>query len=99
MAAFTAKDPTDREVFEARWHRILADTTIVIKTIVRDSQVVGHVLSYDESGKPEVSYWIGQANWGQGIATWALRTFLADIETRRPMYAPRRNNLCAQRLA
>ena len=24
MAAFTAKDPTDREAFDARWERVLA---------------------------------------------------------------------------
>ncbi len=27
MAAFTAKDPTDREAFMAHWARILADDT------------------------------------------------------------------------
>ena len=59
MAAFTPKDPANREAFTAHWHRILADPTIIIKTIVCEGQVVGHVLSYEESGKPEVSFWIG----------------------------------------
>lgn len=58
MAAFTAKDPANREAFTAHWNRILADATVIIKTIVSDEHVVGHVLSYEESGKPEVSYWI-----------------------------------------
>jgi RimJ/RimL family protein N-acetyltransferase len=87
MAAFTAKDPTDREAFTAHWSRILADPTVIIKSIVCDGQVVGHVLSFEESSKPEVSYWIGQAHWGQGIATWALSAFLAQVDTRRPMRA------------
>ena len=72
MAAFTARDPTDREVFTAHWNRILADATVIIKTIVCDGQVVGSVLSYEEAGKPEVSYWIGREYWGKGFATRAL---------------------------
>jgi RimJ/RimL family protein N-acetyltransferase len=87
MAAFTAKDPTDREDFTDHWNRIQADATVIIKTIVFDGQVVGYVLSYEESGKPEVSYWIGKAFWGQGIATQALRGFLAQASRARPIYA------------
>ncbi len=87
MAAFTAKDPTDREAFAAHWTRILADATVIIKTIVRDGQVVGSVLSYEEEDRPEVSYWIGREHWGQGIATRALTAFLAEENTVRPMLA------------
>lgn len=87
MAAFTAKDPTNREAFTAHWNRIMADATVIIKTIVCDGQVVGSVLSYEESGKPEVSYWIGKAYWGQGIATRALAAFLARANKTRPIYA------------
>ncbi len=36
MAAFTAKNPADREAFMAHWQRILADATVIIKTIVSD---------------------------------------------------------------
>ena len=87
MAAFTAKDPTNREAFTAHWHRITSDPTVIIRTIVCDGRVVGHVLSYEESGKPEVSYWLGKAYWGQGIATRALSAFLAQANTTRPIYA------------
>lgn len=87
MAAFTARDPADREAFTAHWDRILADATVIVKTIVFDGQVVGHVLSYEEAGKPEVSYWIGKAYWGQGIATRALSAFLAGANQTRPIYA------------
>src|SRR5687768_12980025 len=68
MAAFTARDPTDREAFTAHWHKILADPELIQKTIVWGGQVVGSIGSYQESGKPEVTYWIGTAYWGQGIA-------------------------------
>jgi len=87
MAAFTAKDPTNREAFTAHWNRILADATVIIKTIVFDGHVVGQVLSYEESGKPEVSYWIGKEYWGQGFATRALSDFLAQANKTRPIYA------------
>jgi RimJ/RimL family protein N-acetyltransferase len=87
MAAFTAKDPTNREAFTAHWNRILADTTVIIKTILVDGQVVGSVLSYEEDGKPEVSYWIGKKYWGKGVATRALVDFLAHENKKRPIYA------------
>ena len=87
MAAFTVKDPTNIEAFNAHWSRIMADPSIAIRTIVRDEEVVGHVLSYEVSGKPEVSYWIGKAFWGQGIATLALQEFLLRVNTKRPIYA------------
>jgi RimJ/RimL family protein N-acetyltransferase len=87
MAAFTAKDPTNQEAFTAHWHRILADATVIIKTIVFDGQVAGSVSSYEDEGKPEVTYWLGKEYWGKGIATWALQAFLAHTNKRRPIYA------------
>lgn len=87
MAAFTAKDPTNQEAFTAHWHRILADKTVIIKTIILDGQVAGSVLSYEDEGKPEVSYWLGKEYWGKGIATWALTEFLARHNRTRPIYA------------
>jgi len=86
MAAFTSKDPTDHAAYTARWNKILADKTILIKTILYDGQVAGSVLSYSWSGDPEVSYWLGKEFWGMGIATWALCEFL-EHEKSRPLYA------------
>lgn len=87
MAAFTVKDPGDRAAFMARWQRILADTTVIIRTVVTDGAVAGSVLSYEEESRPEVSYWLGRAFWGRGIATRALTAFLADANRTRPIYA------------
>ena len=86
MAAFAAQDSANPEAFTGHWNTILADATVV-KTIVLDGQVVGSILSYEECGKPEVSIWIGEAYWGRGIATQALRAFLAQVNPVRPMYA------------
>jgi RimJ/RimL family protein N-acetyltransferase len=87
MAAFTAKDPTNQEAFMAHWHRILTDKTVIIQTILFHEQVAGSVSSYEEDGKPEVTYWLGKAYWGQDIATWALKEFLARHNPTRPIYA------------
>jgi len=87
MAAFTPKDPTDHEAFTAHWRKVLAAPGVIVRTIVRGEEVLGSVLSYEESGKPEVTYWIGSDHWGQGVATEALRQFLATVDTRRPMRA------------
>ena len=99
MAAFTAKDPTDREAFMAHWHRILTDPTVIIQTILSDGQVAGSVSSYEEEGKPEVTYWLGKEYWGQGIATRALKDFLAHKNQIRPIYARvARDNLGSRRV-
>jgi RimJ/RimL family protein N-acetyltransferase len=87
MAAFTVKDPSDRDAFMTRWTRILSNETGTIQTILFESQVAGSVFSYvDEDGQMEVSYWLGKPYWGKGIATRALSAFLKHIKV-RPLYA------------
>ena len=87
MAAFTRKDPADRDAFMAHWAKILRDETITIQTILFDGQAAGSVLSYvDEDGQLEVSYWIGGPYWGKGVATRGLLAFLDHIKV-RPLYA------------
>jgi len=87
-AAFTAKDPSDRDAFAAKWTKILCDDTITKKTILFEGHVAGSVVSFVApwSGKPEVTYWLGREYWGQGIATRALAEFLKQVKT-RPLYA------------
>lgn len=86
MAAFTSKDPTDWNLFSDHWSRILADETIIKRSIVLENQVVGHINSFEMFGEREVSYWIDPANWGKGIATEALKQFLFLV-TIRPLFA------------
>lgn len=86
MAAFTTEDPSDRNAFAAHWTRILGDETIVTKTILLDGRVAGNILSFEQSGEREVSYWICREYWGRGIATRALSEFLGHV-TKRPLYA------------
>ncbi|MFO7583297.1 MAG: GNAT family N-acetyltransferase [Anaerolineales bacterium] len=86
MAAFTAKDPTDKTAFMAHWAKIMADESITIKTILADGQVAGHVLVHGWFGEPEVSYWLGREHWGKGIASRALALFLEQVLV-RPLFA------------
>lgn len=86
MAAFTSKDPSDRQAFDAHWAKIRADDGIKIKTILVHEAVAGSVLVYPGDLGPEVSYWLGKEYWGKGIATRALSLFLESV-TARPVYA------------
>ena len=86
MAAFTAKDPADRDAFTAHWTKILGDDSIAKQTILFGAHVAGHIASFQRLGKPEVTYWIGKSYWGKGVATSALREFLGHLKT-RPLYA------------
>ncbi|MGO4789490.1 GNAT family N-acetyltransferase [Paenibacillus sp. 2KB_20] len=86
MAAFTAKDPSDKAAFDSHWAKILGDETIIKKTVLYEGQVAGQILFFEHMGQPEVSYWIGREYWGKGIATRALSLFIRDIKT-RPLYA------------
>ena len=86
MAAFTATNPADWEAFRSRWDKILADDSIVARTIVCDGKVAGNIVSFERYGEREVGYWLGREFWGRGVATAALAAFLEDLAT-RPLYA------------
>lgn len=86
MAAFTVKDPADPNAFQAHWAKIMGDEKILIKTILYQGDVAGYVLSYEQFGEREVSYWLGKDYWKRGIATAALRQYLVQVRN-RPLYA------------
>jgi len=85
MAAFTAKDPADRDAFLAHWKKILGNDAITKRTILFDGHVAGSVMGFEQFGKPAVCYWIGKQYWGRGVATEALSQFLDHLQT-RPIY-------------
>ncbi|MBP2336341.1 RimJ/RimL family protein N-acetyltransferase [Saccharothrix coeruleofusca] len=86
LAAFTSGDAEDRAGFLVRWARILADDTILVRTVEFDGEVVGHLLCSAEFGEPEVRCWMATEHWGRGLATAALERFLPLVPT-RPLYA------------
>ena len=54
MAAFTAKDPADRDAFDAHWRKIMRDPKVTIKTIlVGDLQVAGYIVRHESFGVPK----------------------------------------------
>ncbi|MGW4045821.1 GNAT family N-acetyltransferase [Streptomyces sp. NPDC004721] len=85
MAAFTPQDPADHEAFEAHWRRLRA-SSVVLRTVLLDGDVVGSAAVYGEPGEREVTYWVDRAYWGRGVATAALRALLAEVPE-RPLYA------------
>lgn len=86
MAAFLPRDPSDRDAFMTHWKRILADPSLTKKAILWNGEVAGWIGSFLWDGKPQVTYWLGKAFWGNGIATLALTEFLR-IFNKRPLYA------------
>ncbi len=87
MAAFTRKDPADRDAFMTHCTKILEDKATTNQTILFNGSVAGSVSSYvDEDEHLEVTYWIGKLYWGKGIATRALSAFLEHNKL-RPVYA------------
>jgi RimJ/RimL family protein N-acetyltransferase len=83
MAAFPSRD---KEAFMAHWAKIMADETLILKTILLDGQIAGNVVSWEQDGQQEVGYWIGKSYWGKGIASSALSQFLRHVMA-RPLYA------------
>jgi RimJ/RimL family protein N-acetyltransferase len=83
MAGFPARN---RDKFMSHWTRILADQSVQIKTILFDGDVAGNIVCFEQLGEREVGYWLGKEYWGKGIATWALKEFLKEIQI-RPLYA------------
>jgi len=86
MVAFAAKEPRDRTSFDAHWRKILADPTIVVRTITRGERVVGNALCFPQGTEREVGYWVAREQWGRGIATAALRELLCLVPE-RPLHA------------
>ena len=85
MAAFGPEDPYDPQALAAYWQRV-RDSSDVLRTVLADGEVAGSTAVYGVAGEREVTYWIGRAYWGRGVATAALRALLAEVPE-RPLYA------------
>ena len=85
MAAFTRKEHRDRDAYDAHWAKLFADESVTTKTIVFDGDAAGYLGKFVRAGDAEVTYWLGRAYWGKGIASKALSLFLELVEE-RPLY-------------
>jgi RimJ/RimL family protein N-acetyltransferase len=86
MAAFTRPYHYDRDAFDVHWAKILADPSILPRTVVADGAVAGNVATFGDPDEREVTYWIDPQHWGRGVATTAL-TLLLELDGTRPMHA------------
>lgn len=85
LAAFTRADPSDRDAFDAHYERVRGNPSNTLLATEADGEFVGTIGSFTLEGRREVTYWISPARWGEGIASEALRAFLA-IESTRPLF-------------
>ena len=83
MVAFRSRDAAE---FAQHWAKLVADESLLKKTIVVDGAVIGNIGSWTSDGNREVGYWIDRAYWGRGVATAALSAFL-QLEQIRPLHA------------
>ena len=58
LAAFTAKDPTDRLVYFEKWTKLISNQTINIRTVEINDLVIGSVIKFEMEDEAEFSYWI-----------------------------------------
>lgn len=85
LAAFTAKDPTDKTAYLEKYTKLVNDPTKNMQTIIVAGSIAGSIAAFELEGKTEVTYWIDKKYWGKGIATKALKEFLKK-ENRRPVF-------------
>jgi RimJ/RimL family protein N-acetyltransferase len=83
LAAFPARA---RDDFYAHWLEAMKDPETVLRTIVFQGQVAGNIVSWRALDERCVGYWLGQAFWGKGLATQALRALCIEI-AERPLFA------------
>jgi RimJ/RimL family protein N-acetyltransferase len=86
MAAFPSRE---RDAFFVHWtDKILTNRRGLARTIVADGAVAGHIVSWisDDTQQRMLGYWLGKDFWGRGVASEALRLYLAELAD-RPVYA------------
>ncbi len=85
LAAFTAKDPTDKTAYLQKYTKLLNDPAINMQTIIVGNSIAGSVSKFEIEGEAEVTYWIDKKFWGKGVATKALKELLKN-EKMRPVF-------------
>ena len=86
MAAFTAADPDDREIFDEWMARHRAAPEVSMFVVTENGGFAGTAAVFTVEGDREVTYWLARHAWGRGVATEALR-ILVSREPERPLFA------------
>lgn len=82
LAAFTAKDPTDKAAYIEKYSKFLDNPTINSQTIRLNNTIVGSISKFLIDDEAEITYWIDKQFWRQGIGATALQLFLKTEQTR-----------------
>ena len=72
----------ERAAFDAHWAKILRDERVLVRTVLAEGRVAGHVLAFERDGERLVGYWLGREHWGRGVATRALAQLLRLVPER-----------------
>jgi RimJ/RimL family protein N-acetyltransferase len=85
MAAFTAQNPEDKTAFEDKWHRILTDPDIKLRTILVSNEtgeqsVAGNVVVFPSELGREIGFWIIKQFWRCGVGQQAVSLFLNELK-------------------
>lgn len=83
MAQFPSRD---RDAHNAHWRKILANPTVINRTVLVDDRVAGSVGSWLDDGRRLIGYGLGREFWGRGVATAAVTAFLDEV-VERPLFA------------
>ncbi len=85
LAAFTSKNPSNKDAYIEKWKRLLLNEKVNVRTILLKNKIVGSIAKFEMEGNAEITYWIGKEFWGKGIASIALKKFL-EVEKTRPLF-------------
>lgn len=82
--AFT--HPRTADDFDSHWEKCLKDSNVTVKAITVGTKLAGCISCFKADGRDSIGYWIGNAYWGQGVATQALTLLLNQVSL-RPLHA------------
>lgn len=85
MAAFTSKNPLDKDSYIKKWTRLMTVDSVHMQSILLDDIVVGCVVKFVMGGDSDITYALNKKHWGKGITSEAVKLFL-DIERTRPLF-------------
>ena len=100
MLAYAGEPPAERDAYLAKWVRNRADASNVHRTVVspEGGAVAGYVTCFYRFGEREVGYWLGNAYWGKGLATRAVRELVAIVTTRPLVARVAKHNIGSRRV-
>src|SRR3954451_10067577 len=76
MAVFPTRD---RETFYAHWRRLLADDSLIQRTIVDGDEVAGNIGCWPQDGGRHVGYTGCRKFCGKGLATRPLQELTVEV--------------------